>query len=59
MKRFYEDEGIIGITVKNLIEELKKFPPTAHVYVEGCDCIGAGVCVSALNVDDVLIERAK
>lgn len=57
MKRLYEDEEV-RITVKDLIEELKKFPPTAYVYVEGCDCIGAGVCVSALN-DDVLIERSK
>jgi hypothetical protein len=39
MKTIY-DQDLPHVTVRQLIEQLQKFPEDAAVLVEGCDCIG-------------------
>jgi hypothetical protein len=45
------------MTVEELIEELKNFPPKSKVETEGCDCIGQATKVVPLMDDSILICR--
>jgi hypothetical protein len=46
------------LTVKELIELLKKCPPDCIVYTEGCDCFGKADGVKYDEGDkDILITR--
>lgn len=52
--------GYDTITVKELIDELKKMPPDALVYHEGCDCDGNADGVWFNEEDNtVLITRSN
>jgi len=47
------------LTVAELIEELKKMPPGAYVWHEGCDCFGAAGHVEVDEEGSVLITRVN
>lgn len=40
------------ITIAELIEKLKKFPPDLHVATEGCDCLGDAFEVVLVKGED-------
>ncbi len=47
------------MTVQELIEELKKAPPDAEVYTEGCDCNGdVGSVRIEADRKEILLERS-
>lgn len=48
------------ITVEKLIDELKKYPPDALVWHEGCDCTGAASTVTYDESDNsIIINRCN
>ena len=55
-----DTNGYDTLTVTELINELKKMPPDAFVYHEGCDCIGNAHTVELdKNDGTVLITRSN
>ena len=51
--------GYDVLTVAELIAELKKMPPEAEVWHEGCDCTGAANGVTLESDGTVLISRSN
>lgn len=51
-------------TVVELIDALKKYPPDAYVWHEGCDCCGAAYGVESMgkakdDTPEILIKRSN